>query len=131
MDVGGASVTAYALRVRRSATSNSGAGAFVVPDLQFTSAACCGAVATGPGRVSGTAWCATLGNLEALASYDVEVSAVNSVGSGTSAAPLAVTTMGVHSSEPPGNVRLSVATGGSITIAWDSPFDNGGAAIRR
>lgn len=129
-DVGGAAVSHYLVRLRPSAPPTGPAQAFALPQTMFLRPRC-DSIATGASLIPADSTCAVVGNLVAGTLYDLEVVAVNVAGEGTAAQLVGVATKDVHASEPPRNVRLAAATGGMLTVAWDSPFDNGGTHILR
>mgnify|MGYP003875932859 CR=1 FL=1 len=129
-DTGGLPLVQYVVRFRRTLDGQSG-GAFSAPQPAFLQAGCGDDAAAGSLAVLPHSPCATLGHLTARTRYDVEVVAVNFAGEGAATTVGGITTDDVHASLPPSNLRSVAATGGSITLAWDSPFDTGGTPVLR
>lgn len=127
-DTGGVGVDAYVIRFRQSLDSSA---PFVRPAPALLVAPCGPDGTSWADNVDSTARCAEVGGLKANTAYDFEVFAQNSAGEGSVATLTGAATGPPMASRPPRHLWLHSASGGSITLRWDAPFDTGGIAVHR
>lgn len=70
-----------------------------------------------------------VGNLTAETDYGVKVSAVNVVGASVPSPVRVMSTTSTTAPSQPLMIQTTDVTGGSLTLAFDPPFDNGGSRI--
>lgn len=72
-----------------------------------------------------------IGNLTEVTLYGVRISAFNAVGASEPSAVQVMTTTARTAPSAPISLQETGVTGGSISLSWSPPFDNGGVPIAR
>ena len=135
LDLGGVAIDMYRVFFREAVPAGqSNTATFVAVPAEYLSwspdtASSERTAATADGQVGATARLAVVGNLTNQVSYEFQLRAVNSNGDGDTSLVTALT-QSVSLAEPPRGLRVLSATGSGVTVVWDEPFDDGGAAIQ-